>query len=205
MYIDTHCHIFKEEYDELEKVIKGIEDNIIINAGTNTKTNKEIIEMINYSNIYGVIGIHPEEIKYISQEDYLFLEKNVTNKKIVGIGEIGLDYYWNKENKETQKEVFIKQILIAKKYNKPIVVHSRDSIEDTYYILEKYAKGMKIVLHCYSGSKEMANKFLELGIMFGIGGVVTFKNGKKLKEVVEVLPLSNILLETDSPYLTPEP
>src|SRR5574344_1680030 len=149
MYIDTHCHILKEEYDELEKVIKNIEDNIIINAGTNTKTNKEIIEMIKHSNIYGVIGIHPEEIKDINEEDYLFLEKNITDKKIVGIGEIGLDYYWNKENKEKQKEVFVKQILLAKKYNKPIVVHSRDSIEDTYDILEKYAKGMKIVLHCY--------------------------------------------------------
>ena len=205
MFIDSHCHVIKEEYEDVELILSKIKDNIIINAGTNSKTNKEVLETLKYKNVYGVIGIHPEEVNNVKDIDYDLIIENISNPKIVGIGEIGLDYYWVKDNKDKQKEVFIKQIKIAKEYNKPIVIHSRDAINDTYEILKEYGKDMKIVMHCYSGSVEMAHKFLDLGIYFGIGGVITFKNSKQLKEVVEMLPMERIILETDSPYLTPEP
>lgn len=205
MMIDTHCHLFKEDYDNLEEVIDRMQDNIMIVSGTNDLTNLEVIELVNkYPNIYGVIGIHPEEVNNVTEESFKIIEDNINNPKIVGIGEIGLDYYWTKETKEKQIELFIKQIELANKYNKTIVIHSRESIKDTYDILEKYLK-TKAVMHCYSSSLEMAKKFINLGIKLGIGGVLTFKNSKTLKEVVENISIDDILLETDSPYLTPEP
>ena len=205
MMIDTHCHLSRKDYDNLEEIIERMNNNIMIVSGTNDETNKEVIELINkYSNIYGVIGIHPEEANNVTSESLKFIEENINNPKIVGIGEIGLDYYWVKDNKYKQIDLFIKQIEIANKYNKTIVIHSRDAINDTYNILEKHLK-TKAVMHCYSSSLEMAQKFIDLNIKLGIGGVVTFKNSKVLKEVVENIDIKNILLETDSPYLTPEP
>ncbi len=204
--IDTHCHLDKEFYSDINQVIQHMKNHMIIVSGTNIKDSKNVILLCKkYKNIYGTIGFHPDEIKTIDEKSFLFLEENLKNTKIVGVGEIGLDYYHNKENKEEQKELFIRQIKLAQKYNKTIVIHSRDAIEDTYEIVKKYGKGSKIVLHCYSGSVEMAYKFLKLGVAFGIGGVVTFKNSHKLKEVVKEMPLSSLLLETDSPFLTPEP
>lgn len=205
MMIDTHCHLFKEDYDNLEEIIKKMDGNIMIVSGTNDETNKEVIELINkYPNIYGVIGIHPEEANNYNEESLKFIENNINNPKIVGIGEIGLDYYWQKDNKEAQIDLFIKQINLANKYNKTIVIHSREAINDTYNILKEQLK-TKAIMHCYSSSLEMARKFIDLGIKLGIGGVVTFKNSKTLKEVVENISINDILLETDSPYLTPEP
>ena len=205
MMIDTHCHLSRKDYDNLEEIIERMNNNIMIVSGTNDETNKEVIELINkYSNIYGVIGIHPEEANNVTSESLKFIEENINNPKIVGIGEIGLDYYWVKDNKDKQIDLFIKQIEIANKYNKTVVIHSRDSINDTYNILEKHLK-TKAVMHCYSSSLEMAQRFINLGIKLGIGGVLTFKNSKTLKEVVENIDIKNILLETDSPYLTPEP
>lgn len=204
--VDTHCHLFKQYYSDIDEVIKKMEDNIIVVSATNEK---DILEVINlcykYSNVYGTIGIHPTEVKNIADRSLKILEENISNPKIVGIGEIGLDYYWEKENKEEQKEIFIKQINLAKKYNKSIVVHTRDSINDTYEILNKYAKGLKIDIHCFSGSLEMALKLIKIGCRLGVGGVLTFKNNVKLKEVIKNIDLEHILLETDSPYLTPEP
>lgn len=205
MMIDTHCHLSKNDYDNLEEIIGGMKDNIMIISGTNDETNLEVIELINkYPNIYGVIGIHPEEVNNITENSFRIIEDNINNPKIVGVGEIGLDYYWTKETKEKQMEIFIKQIELANEYNKTVVIHSRESINDTYNILKKYLK-TKAVMHCYSSSLEMAKKFIDLGIKLGIGGVITFKNSKLLKEVVENISISDILLETDSPYLTPEP
>lgn len=205
MMIDTHLHLSKKDYDNLEEVIERMQDNIMIVSGTNDETNKEVIELIDkYSNIYGVIGIHPEEVDNITENSFKIIEDNINNPKIVGIGEIGLDYYWVKDNKDKQKDLFIKQIELANKYNKTIVIHSREAINDTYNILEKHLK-TKAVMHCYSSSLEMARKFINLGIKLGIGGVITFKNSKALKEVVENISIKDILLETDSPYLTPEP
>lgn len=204
--IDTHCHLFKQYYDNIEEVIKNMNNNIIIVSGTNDLDNMEVIDLCNnYPNIYGTIGIHPTEVKNLTDNSFKIIEDNITNPKIVGIGEIGLDYYWEKDNKDIQKEIFIKQIEIAKKYNKCIVVHSRDSLNDTYEILKKYADGIKIDIHCFSSSLEMANNFIKIGCKLGIGGVLTFKNNVKLKEVIKSIDLKHIMLETDSPYLTPEP
>lgn len=205
MMIDTHCHLFKEDYDNLEEVIGRMQDNIMIVSGTNDLTNLEVIDLVNkYPNIYGVIGIHPEEVDNVTSDSFKIIEDNINNPKIVGIGEIGLDYYWVKDNKEKQIELFIKQIELANKYNKVVVIHSRDAISDTYDILEKHLK-TKAIMHCYSSSLEMARKFINLKVKLGIGGVLTFKNSKVLKEVVENISINDILLETDSPYLTPEP
>lgn len=202
MMIDTHCHLDLDN-PNIKDELKRMEDNIIIVSGYSTKTNKEVLKLCQeYKNVYGTIGYHPDEVE--EDNDLNLLEEYINNPKIVGVGEIGLDYYWHNDNKDKQKKLFIDQIELAIKYNKPIVVHSRDAAEDTYEILKNY-KGKKIVMHCYSYSLEMAKKFKELGVMFGIGGVVTFKNGKKLVEVVENIELDSLLLETDSPYLTPEP
>lgn len=201
MYIDTHCHLEKKEYN-VEEIIKNIENNIIIVSGYNDESNIEVIELIDrYPNVYGTIGIHPSDVK---TSNISIVEKYVNHSKIVGIGEIGLDYHYGKEDIELQKEMFIKQIDIARKYNKPVVIHSRDASSDTLEII-KQNSDVNYTMHCYSYSLETANILLKYNVMFGIGGVVTFKNSKELKKVVENIPINNILLETDSPYLTPEP
>lgn len=206
MMIDTHCHLDKEEYYDVDLVIKNMKNNIMIASGYNRKTNERVLELIKkHHNIFGTIGIHPSEVQDMNEENMLFLEKNINNPKIVGIGEIGLDYHWGKDNIKLQKNFFINQILLANKYNKTIVIHSRDAAKDTYEILKKYLNGNKAVMHCYSYSLEMAKDYKKLGLKFGIGGVITFKNGLKIQEIVKKLDIDYFLLETDSPYLTPEP
>lgn len=203
MLIDTHCHLSNEDYDNLNEVINEMKGIMII-SGCDTKSNKEVLDIVNkYSNVYGTLGIHPEEIDDISDSDFIFIEKNINNPKIVAIGEIGLDYYFRKDNIDKQKEVLTKQLDIAQKYNKPVVIHSREAIQDTYDLLKKY--NLTGTIHCFSSSLEMANAFIKLGYKIGVGGIITFKNSKKLREIVSSLDLENILLETDSPYLTPEP
>lgn len=200
--IDTHCHITSDDYNIDEVMV----DNLyIINNGTDKKTNEEVVNLVKeYKNMFGAIGIHPEFVKSYTTEDIKYIEDHINDEKIVAIGEIGLDYHYGKEDKELQKQLFIKQIELANKYKKTIIIHSRDAIEDTYNILKEHLK-TKAVMHCFSSSKEEAIKLKKLGILFGIGGVVTFKNAKVLKEVVSYLDLNDLLLETDSPYLTPEP
>lgn len=207
MYIDTHCHVFSEYYDDIEKVISECKDNnvnrIIVN-GCDIVSNKEVLELVNkYDIIYGAIGFHPTELDDFNDEYFSFLEENINNSKIVAVGEIGLDYHYDDTDREKQIMVFRKQLDIAQKYNKPIIVHSRDSIQDTYNILKEYNVSGSI--HCFSGSKEMAREFIKIGFMIGIGGVCTYKNAKNIIDVIENIPLEYILLETDAPYLTPEP
>lgn len=205
MMIDTHAHL--ENYENLEEIISHMKDNFIIISGVNAKTNSFVLETVEkYDNVFGTLGIHPEELMDAKEEDFLYIEKNLSHPKIVGIGEVGLDYHYGKETRDKQKKAFVRQIELAKKYQKAVVIHSRDALEDTYTIIEHlYTPSLKMILHCYSGSKEMADKFKKFGILFGIGGVITFKNGVKLKEVVDHLAIEDLLLETDSPYLTPEP
>lgn len=204
--VDTHCHIFKEYYDNIDEIVSNMKDNYMIVSGSDDESNKEVMELIEkYPNLFGTIGIHPSSVNNISKKDLEFIEKNISHPKIVAIGEVGLDYHYGKDNIEKQKEVFIKQIKIAKDNKKAIVIHSRDSIEDTYNILKENINKEKIILHCYSSSYEMAKRFLDFNVMFGIGGVLTFKNSKTLKEVVEKIDIEYLLLETDSPYLSPEP
>lgn len=206
MLIDSHCHLSKNDYENVEKIISNMEDNIMIVSGADFESNYEVIELArNYKNIYGVLGIHPSEITSEIEDNLKFIEEHINDKHIVGIGEIGLDYHYECD-KEKQKEIFIKQIRLAIKYNKPIVVHTRDAIQDTYDILVKEnAFKVNVTIHCFSESLEMAKLFIEKGAKIGVGGVLTFKNSKKLKEVVENIELKHILLETDSPYLAPEP
>lgn len=209
MAIDTHSHIFNEAFnDDLNEVIdRIISSNIhkILLVGFSKDTNLQALDLASkYNFIYPTVGYHPSEANEINENDLVFLENLILNNKVYAIGECGLDYYWVKDNKDKQKELFIKQIELAKKYNKAVVVHSRDSIEDTYDIVKEYNE-VKFIIHCFSSSLEMANKFIKLGCKLGIGGVLTFKNSKKLKEVVENIDISYLLLETDSPYLTPEP
>ena len=203
MLIDTHCHLSYEDYDNFEEILNN-KDCIMIASGCNDKTNKEVLDLVNkYDNVYGTLGIHPEEVDNVTSDSFKFIEENLSNPKIVAIGEIGLDYYWVSGNKEKQKELFINQLEIATKYNKPIVVHSREAIQDTYDILKNY--NLKGSIHCFSSSLEMAKEFIKLGYKIGVGGTLTFKNSKKLQEIVKEIDLKDILLETDSPYLSPEP
>ena len=207
MFIDTHMHIGDDFGVQPDLYVKNATDaqvEVLIASfceKDDIMLSTKFVEK--YKNLYACIGYHPEVSNKIVEKDYEILEDMVKNNpKIVAIGEIGLDYYWNKDNKDKQREVFCKQLEIAEKLKVPVVIHSRDSINETYEILKKYK--VSGVIHCFSGSLEMAKKFISLGFLLGIGGVVTFKNSK-LFEVIEKLELTNIVLETDSPYLTPEP
>lgn len=203
--VDTHCHL--NLTDDIDSIIMDAEKNNVLKfiiSGCDKKSIRDGLEIIyRYPSIFMTIGFHPDEVDDLTDKDINDLEVLIkTNKKIVGIGEIGLDYYHNDMNKEVQKEYFEKQLELAEKYDLPVVIHSRDSIQDVYDILKNHK--CRGVIHCFSGSLEMAKLFIDLGFYLGIGGVLTFKNSK-LKEVVSELSLDNLVLETDSPYLAPEP
>lgn len=206
LIFDSHAHYYDERFD-------GVRDELlsqlpkhgvggIINCGCDIKSSYEALALAEkYNYIYAAVGYHPENL-----EDELNLDeiaKMASHKKCVAIGEIGLDYYWSPEKSEEQKAAFEKQIILAKELDIPIVVHDRDAHKDTLDILLKYKP--KGILHSFSGSVEMAQEIIKLGMYIGIGGVVTFKNAKKLPDVVKVLPEDKFLLETDAPYLSPVP
>ena len=203
MYIDTHCHLTSEDYDDIDLVIKeNIDNNVskIIVSGCDMESIKEgLILSKKYPSIYLTLGFHPSEV---NNYDLDYLKEALNNPKVVGLGEIGLDYHYGKEDIDKQKELFRKQLDIATELNIPVVIHSRDATKDTINILKEY--NLKGVIHCFSGSLETAKEYIKMGYILGIGGVVTFKNSK-LYKVVEGVSLENIVLETDSPYLTPEP
>ena len=211
MYVDTHCHIFDSAFDldRIDVINKCIEENIkkLIVVGFDKETNKLALELSSkYSFIYPTVGLHPTSLDDYSDNFFVYLENLIKeNKNIVGIGECGLDYYWDTSKKDLQKEVFKKQIELSIKYNLPLIIHSRDAIGDTLEVLKSVNKPIKGVMHGYSGSLEMAKEFVKIGLKIGIGGVLTFKNAKNVKEVVKELDLSNFILETDCPYLTPVP
>lgn len=205
--IDTHCHLFSEYYDNIEEIIEKAKANgilkIIVN-GCDMKSNLEIINLVKkYDIVYGAIGFHPNDIADITEKELEWLDKNINTNKIVAVGEIGLDYHYEDTDKTKQKEILLKQLQIAKKYNKPVIIHSRDCIGETYNILKD--SKVKGIIHCYSGSVEMAKEFTKIGFFIGVGGIITFKNAKNIKEVIKNIPLEYITLETDAPYLTPEP
>ena len=209
MLFDTHVHLNDSEYEDYDKIIQdALKENVtkMVVIGFDYNSSKKAVDIANrYPFIYAAIGIHPSEDKTDYHTDLIKLEKLISNK-VVAIGEIGLDYHYLQIDKKRQEELFVLQLKLAKKYNLPICIHSRDACQDTYRILKEnkdcYNKG---IMHCYSYSKEMANKFSRLGFIFGIGGVVTYKNAKEIKDVVENLDLSKIVLETDAPYLAPTP
>lgn len=206
MFTDTHCHIYSEYYNNIDSVINESVDNKVnrwINNGCDRESNKEVLSLIDkYNNMYGAIGIHPENVLDYTSSDLKYIEENLNNKKILAIGEIGLDYHYSKENKDKQKKLFEKQLQLAEKYNMPVIVHSRDATLDTIECIKKYK--VKGVIHSFTGSYETANIYIKMGFLLGVNGVVTFKNCSFI-DVLKKIGIDNIILETDSPYLTPVP
>lgn len=207
MFVDTHCHITSKDYDDIDLLIRKIKDSgiskIIVN-GCDMESNLEVLKLTKkYDIVYGAIGFHPTELEEYKDSDLIWLEEHINDDKIVALGEIGLDYHYDNTDKNKQINVFKKQLEIAKRHRKPVIIHSRDSIQDTYDILKLY--NLKGSLHCFSGSLEMALEFIKIGYMIGVGGVVTYKNAKNIINVIKNIGVEYILLETDSPYLTPEP
>lgn len=207
MFIDTHCHLSSEFYSDISEVILEDEKagmSQIIASFCEIDTVNDVCTFVdNYNIVYATIGFHPDQASKYTDTDLLKLrELCLKYKKIVGIGEIGLDYHYGKENRDEQIILFKKQLDLASELNLPVVIHSRDATKDTVDILKEYS--LNGVIHCFSGSLEIAKEYIKMGFLLGIGGVVTFKNSK-LPLVVKEIPLESIVLETDSPYLTPTP
>lgn len=211
MLIDTHAHIDFEDYEEgFEDLLKSSSDagvEKIIIPGVEQSGFDRIMTLISsYDNVFGAIGIHPCDAAKWDENSYNLIKSLAKHPKVTAIGEIGLDYYWDKSFKDLQKEVFFKQIEIAKELKKPVIVHDREAHGDVMEILKATkANEIGVVMHCFSGSSEFAAECVKEGFYIALGGVVTFKNAKKPQEVAKSIPLENLLLETDSPYLAPEP
>lgn len=210
MIFESHAHYdssqFAEDRDELLQSMpeKGV--GTIVNVGATVKSIDEVVEMAEkYPHMYAAVGVHPDEVGGLTEEIFLHMKEQCSREKVVAIGEIGLDYYWDNESHDLQKYWFVKQLQLAREMDLPVVIHSRDATEDTLEIMKEHASDLRGVIHCFSGSVQTAQQYVQMGYFIGVGGVVTFKNGRKLKEVVEAIPLSNILLETDCPYLAPVP
>ena len=207
--VNTHSHVNTLKELSIDEALKNAQNENIITIIPSTST-EDIFDVDkfvqNHEDVYGYVGIFPEEAKTFTDKTLTDMEEIIkNNKKIVGIGEVGLDYYWDKSYKDLQKEVFIKQIDFANQMNLPLNIHSREAHLDTLEILKKYNKNSTAILHCYSGSAEFAKVCVKEGIYIALGGVVTFKNAHKTKEVAQTVPLEYLLLETDDPYLAPVP
>lgn len=211
MLIDTHSHIdmdnYKDRFDEVIAEAKDFGVEKIVIPGVAPSGFKRIVELCEkYENLYGAVGVHPEDLASFDADAESLIREYLKHPKIVAVGEIGLDYYWDKSQIECQKEIFEKQILIAKEIGKPVLVHDREAHFDTLEILKKTkASDVGVVMHCFSGSPEFAMECVREGFYIALGGVVTFKNAKKVKEVAKIVPLERLLLETDAPYMTPVP
>ena len=210
MIFDTHAHYDDEAFDDdreqlLERMRnRGVE--YIVNIGASMQSCKSTIGLVRrFPYVYGALGVHPDEVAELTEDDYQWLERSIYKPKIVAVGEIGLDYHWN-DNREQQIEAFERQMDIARQADLPIVVHSRDAAKDTFEVMkENNAGDIGGIIHCFSYTKEMAKQFMDMGFYIGIGGVVTFNNAKKLCEVVAYMPMEKMVLETDCPYLSPVP
>lgn len=208
---ETHAHYDDDAFDEDRELLlqqmheEGID--YIVNIGCSMENSRNIVKMIQqYDFLYGTVGVHPSDIDELTDENMAELENLSQMDKILAIGEIGLDYHYDNVDKELQKKWFISQLEIAKRRNLPVVIHSRDAAKDTLDIIKEHHNGATPgIIHCFSYGVEMAREYLNMGYYIGVGGVVTFKNAKKLKEVVEYTPLDRIVLETDAPYLAPTP
>lgn len=208
--IDSHCHLTDEKFNtDRDFIIKDLDNFLIkaiINPSENIETSKKAVDLSKkYDNVYSCVGFHPENADEFKDSDIEILRELLKEEKCVGIGEIGLDYYWRDDNKKKQREVFIKQLELAKEVNKPVVIHSRDATGETFDILKEYKDQIICQMHCFSESKEMMQRYMKLGFYISLGGVVTFKNSKKAKEVAKEMPIDKLMLETDSPYMAPEP
>ena len=211
MIFESHAHYDDEAFDEdRDALLRSFAENGIdkvINIGASLESCRRTLALVEkYSFFYGAIGVHPSETGELTETDLLWLKERCALEKVVAVGEIGLDYYWKEPEPSVQKRWFEKQLEMAKEVKLPVVIHSRDAARDTLDIMKSsHAETTGGVVHCFSYTKEIAREYLEMGYYFGIGGVVTFANARKLKEAVSYIPLDRILLETDSPYLAPEP
>ncbi len=215
MIFETHAHYddiaFEEDREILLQSLAGQGIGRVVNIGSSLKACEQTMALMDqYSFVYGALGIHPSETKELTEESFRWLKTQCEIYRDLGkclaVGEIGLDYYWNEPEPAIQAEWFRRQLRLARELALPVVIHSRDAAKDTIDIMkEEKAEDIGGVIHCFSYTKETARIFLDMGYYIGIGGVVTFKNGKKLKEAAEYVPMDRIVLETDSPYLSPEP
>ncbi|MBR0271789.1 MAG: TatD family hydrolase [Methanobrevibacter sp.] len=205
MIIDTHCHVYNSEMENAEEIINEAtkKDIHLILNGTDPLSNKEVLELsCKYKNVHAALGYFYTTADEITDEDICLLDSQLENDNVVAVGEIGIDYYYTKDNKDKQKELFEKMLSLAEKHHLPVIVHSRKAMQDTYDILKKH--DVIGSLHCYQGSAEMAREFIKLGYYIGIGGPVTHKNNKKIRKVVNTIDIDHMLVETDSPYLAPQ-
>lgn len=210
MIFDSHAHYDSKQFEEdRDQLLNSMQENgigTIVNVAADWDSVTEVPELAEkYSFVYAAVGLHPDEVGDLNEERFEFLKVQCQKKKVVAVGEIGLDYYWDNESHDIQKKWFIRQLELARELDLPVIIHSRDAAEDTLKIMKEHAQGLRGVIHCFSYSKELAEEYVKMGFYIGIGGVMTFKNGKKLKEIAATIPLDRILLETDCPYLAPEP
>ncbi|WP_304340927.1 TatD family hydrolase [Metaclostridioides mangenotii] len=212
MLFDSHAHLNDERFDEdRDELIKSLRENnvdLVVNPGADIETSKSAVELSNkYDFIYAAVGVHPHDVSELDDSAIETLREMVTkNNKVVAIGEIGLDYYYDHSPREVQKEWFKKQILLANELKLPIIIHDRDAHADTFDIIKEYKSNeIGCVLHCYSGSVELAREYIKMGCYISIPGTVTFKNSRKVREVAREITLDKLFIETDSPYMAPEP
>lgn len=208
--VDSHCHIDDEKFnldrDELISNFEKEKIDFLVDPAVDVKSSINIVKLAQSNEkIYCAVGIHPHEVEDVADEDIEKIYELSFEDKVVAIGEIGLDYYYDNSPREKQKEVFRKQLEIAKKRKLPVIIHTRDSMGDTYDILAEFKGDVIGVMHCYTGSLEMAKRFMALGYYISISGAVTFKNAVNVREMAKNIPLDFLMVETDSPYLTPEP
>lgn len=210
MIFDTHAHYDDKQFDDdRETLLQSMAANgvgTIVNASASYHSCKRVVDMAQeYPFMYAAVGVHPDNVGELDDESFARMKELFKRDKVVAVGEIGLDYYWDNVSHDIQKKWFIRQLALARELNLPVLIHSREAALDTMDIIKEYAQGLKGIIHCYSYSKEMAADYVKMGFYIGVGGVVTFKNARKLKETVEAVPLTSIVLETDCPYLAPEP
>lgn len=211
MIFETHAHYDDEAFDgdreELLAEFPAVGIGTVVNIGASIASTKTTVELAErYPFIYAAAGVHPSDTAELDEGQMVWLEEMCARPKVVAVGEIGLDYYWDEPDKEIQKRWFRRQLQLARKTDMPVVIHSRDAAKDTLDIIkEEHAADMGGVIHCFSYGVEMAREYLNMGFYLGIGGVLTFKNSRKLKEVVAYMPADRLVLETDSPYLAPVP
>ncbi|MCI5869124.1 MAG: TatD family hydrolase [Dorea sp.] len=210
MIFDTHAHYDDEQFDaDREELLNSMAEQgvgTIVNVSASYPSCEQVTEMVQkYPFMYAAVGVHPDHVGELNEETFVRMKKLFANDKVIAVGEIGLDYYWDNESHDLQKAWFIRQLELARELDLPVLIHSREAAADTMDIMKEHAEGISGVIHCYSYSKEMAREYVKMGFYIGVGGVVTFKNARKLKETVVEIPLTSIVLETDCPYLAPEP
>ncbi|SEQ38678.1 TatD DNase family protein [Lachnospiraceae bacterium RM5] len=211
MIFETHVHFDDEAFDEdRDEIISSLKENNIdkiVNVGASMQSTRSSYELINkFKDFYMAAGVHPNEVLDLTEKDMDELREISKHEKVVAIGEIGLEYHYLEPDKEIQKKWFLRQLDLAVELNLPVIIHSRDAALETFEIMKAYHGKIKgAIIHCYSYSKELAREYINMGYLIGVGGVVTFKNAKKLVETVEEIPIENIVVETDAPYMSPEP